>query len=199
MFRPSVFYTSKNKKITTDTLTRAGFSLPADLRISGYIGSITYSNEKVKIEGKPFNQVFLCYYVKSRYGESIIPVGKDLNVLVYASGIIKSPKISKVVRINLNDEHNISEVRSEILESERQGDYQPYQTVETYYGEGIFERFQNRNFPVLRELRRERKGEQSKANNSDSGEIQNGDGSVAADIGTENLTQGYGSLVLKIP
>ena len=54
-----VLYTSKNKKITANLLTRTGFSkMPADLLHSGYIGSITYGNEKVNIKGLPFKEVF---------------------------------------------------------------------------------------------------------------------------------------------
>ncbi|MGN0174558.1 MAG: hypothetical protein ACI39F_08965 [Acutalibacteraceae bacterium] len=56
--RSEVLYTSKNKKITTNLLTRVGFSMPTDLLKSGYIGSITYGNENVNIKGKPFNEVF---------------------------------------------------------------------------------------------------------------------------------------------
>lgn len=53
-----ILYASKNKKITANLLTRVGFYMPTDLLKSGYIGSITYENEKVNIKGVPFNEVF---------------------------------------------------------------------------------------------------------------------------------------------
>lgn len=59
LIKSEVLYTSKNKKITTNLLTRTGFSkMPADLLQSDYIGSITYENENVKIKGLPFKEVF---------------------------------------------------------------------------------------------------------------------------------------------
>ncbi len=54
-----VLYTSKNKKITTNLLSRVGFSMPTELLKSGYIGSITYKNRNVNIKSVPFNEVFL--------------------------------------------------------------------------------------------------------------------------------------------
>ncbi len=47
-----ILYASKNKKITANLLTRVGFYMPTDLLKSGYIGSITYENEKVKIKSE---------------------------------------------------------------------------------------------------------------------------------------------------
>ena len=58
LIKSEVLYASKNKKITTNLLTRTGFTMPADLLQSGYIGSIAYGNENVKIKGLPFKEAF---------------------------------------------------------------------------------------------------------------------------------------------
>ena len=58
LIKSEVLYASKNKKITTNLVGRVGFIMPTELRHSGYIGSITYGNENVKIKGLPFKEAF---------------------------------------------------------------------------------------------------------------------------------------------
>ncbi|MBE5873778.1 MAG: hypothetical protein E7287_05135 [Lachnospiraceae bacterium] len=47
----------KNKK-TTNLLSTIGFYMPITCTHSGFIGSITYEGDKIKIEGKSFDEVF---------------------------------------------------------------------------------------------------------------------------------------------
>ncbi|MBR6538110.1 MAG: hypothetical protein IKT67_13015 [Lachnospiraceae bacterium] len=47
-----------DKKRATSLLRTIGFSAPMELNDSGFLGSISYINEKVKLEGKNFSEVF---------------------------------------------------------------------------------------------------------------------------------------------
>ena len=58
LIKSEVLYASKNKKITTNLVSRIGFYMPTECLHSGYIGSITYKGQKVKIKGLPFKEVF---------------------------------------------------------------------------------------------------------------------------------------------
>lgn len=58
-----VLYVTKNKKAATKLVGQIGFfdpkkGLPIELQQSGYIGSISYSERSVNIQGKPFSDVF---------------------------------------------------------------------------------------------------------------------------------------------
>ena len=46
------------KKVSTRLLRSVGFQMPTELLDSGYIGSISYDERSVKIEGKKFSEVF---------------------------------------------------------------------------------------------------------------------------------------------
>jgi hypothetical protein len=47
-----------DKKRTTKLLRTIGFSAPIELQLSGYIGSIAYTGQKVNIKGEEFSKVF---------------------------------------------------------------------------------------------------------------------------------------------
>ncbi|MBP3577710.1 MAG: hypothetical protein J6K15_06335 [Lachnospiraceae bacterium] len=47
-----------DKKRATSLLRTMGFYAPIELNDSGFIGNISYFDEKVKLEGKPFSEVF---------------------------------------------------------------------------------------------------------------------------------------------
>lgn len=46
------------KKVSTRLLRSVGFQMPTELLDSGYVGSISYDERSVKIEGKKFSEVF---------------------------------------------------------------------------------------------------------------------------------------------
>ncbi len=147
-------------------------------------GWVRKNNVLTAAEYSQFNSCFANhkihnhYYVKTKYGKSIIPVGKNLDVLVYANGDIDSPKIFKIVKINLNDEYNVSEIRSEILGREKQNYNYITQYVESIYGEGILRTNSAKDFPTFQELTVQPKGTTGTKSNEDSTEFQDGTGSI---------------------
>lgn len=59
--KSEVLYVTENKNIATKLVRQIGFhqnGVPIGFQQSGYIGSISYSNQAVKIQGVPFSEVF---------------------------------------------------------------------------------------------------------------------------------------------
>ena len=55
--KSDVLYISENKEKTTELFRTLGFQMPSELQSSGLIGSITYGNQDVKLEGVKFAEL----------------------------------------------------------------------------------------------------------------------------------------------
>ena len=81
------------------------------------------------------------------------------NVLVYAKGPFGEPKISKVIKINLDNETAIELVRDTIYEYEtnrRKQAYTASEIVEACFGEELISEFKLGDFPGYQEIKAER-------------------------------------------
>ena len=102
-------------------------------------------------------------FVKTKSGDFIISVndmtgdsfGVD-NVLVYVRGSLENPKISKIVKINLESETDIDIVRRGIYEYEKSGNTQASAFVASMYGQEIVGEYTQQTLPDYREYSRER-------------------------------------------
>ncbi len=99
------------------------------------------------------------YFRKTKANEYIIPVndrtveGENIdNILVYAKGSLTTPVITKIVKINFDDETLVDIVRSEIYESQGIFRYN--------YFDGVLESYDAKDFPFWK-ARRERDGQSS--------------------------------------
>ena len=79
--KSQIVYADKNK--TTKLLRTIGFQLPIPLQSSGYIGSITYDGDFVKVQGVPFDEVFTDGDVQKQRRSA--PKMSDLEVLEMAA------------------------------------------------------------------------------------------------------------------
>ncbi len=93
------------------------------------------------------------YFPVTRFGETVLHSSQHNDVLMYAKGSIKSPQITKVVRI-LADDANIKEV---ILRYERENNYRTFQIVRNYFGEWILNIDYRKDYDNYREYRAEQK------------------------------------------
>ena len=130
-------------------------------------------------------------FVRTASGEYIIPTG-DIdgvnNLLVYASGTIQNPKISKVVKINFDDETNIDNVRRIIYDQARKGLYESQQIVENYYKQGVLDTLSRSAYPTFQESSGQNQGRNSQTRNSFGRTLQNGERGREGSLLDEDLT-----------
>ena len=55
--RSDVLYISESKEKTTELFRTLGFQMPSELQFSGLVGSITYGNQDVKLDGVKFTEL----------------------------------------------------------------------------------------------------------------------------------------------
>ncbi len=140
-------------------------------------------------------------FVKNKNNEYIIPVcnltwdeyGVD-NHLVYAKRLKDNPVITKVVKIQLENETEIDIVRRDILRNEEQYNDEALELVKDYYGEELICIFSQQDMPSYREYSEGEGGQGSGA----SGGTDNGynrkspDGRGDADGDSESRGSGNG-------
>ena len=82
------------------------------------------------------------YANRTQSGEYMIAVGENglQNVIIFASGSLANTKISKVIRINLDNNTDISDLRRVINEKERFG-YNEYEIISLVYGEELVSQY----------------------------------------------------------
>lgn len=103
-------------------------------------------------------------YPKTSSGEIIITVGDadgDANKLVYISGTLENPIISKIVQINPSDTSDISAIRQNIIDMEVEGYVNIWDIVASVFGEEVFRIQSSDDFRSYRELKGARQDRQS--------------------------------------
>lgn len=70
------------KKISTRLLRTIGFQMPIELHDSGYVGSISYDDQNVNIEGKKFSEVFAENSGDVRYSIDMSSLDEDSRKIV---------------------------------------------------------------------------------------------------------------------
>ena len=84
------------------------------------------------------------YYRKNKQGEYMIDVydvygsSEVADVVVFASGTIESPNVTKIVKINLTDDTDIETKRSELYAAERKGIRRSFGEVFIFYNKSDF-------------------------------------------------------------
>ena len=119
-------------------------------------------------------------YPVTRWGEAVIHSTETPDVIVYvrSTSKIRSPEITRIVRILATDIDDVTEIRKEIILYEQKRVLQSYEALEAIYGEGIFRTSKKRNFASFQEYRSREEGRGGKAVVSDPGKQQDGGRSV---------------------
>ena len=146
-------------------------------------GWVTVNNVLTKNEQTKFYSQFAdsrlnkFKYPTTPKGETIITVGdkySDANVLVFAKGTNKSPIITKIVRINV-DEIEISIITEELIEYEQNGVEYPYEAIENYAGKEVFNIYTGKDSPLYRQLKaRKANGQKGRTTSNDDTVRENG-------------------------
>ena len=102
-------------------------------------------------------------YPTTRFGEAVIHSTECPDVIMYIKGQIRSPQVTKVVRINNNTDWILSEIKEEILANERKRDNFPLKALESFYGQEIFTISKARDYASFRQYITEQKGGNSKS------------------------------------
>ena len=84
-----------DKKRATSLLSSIGFYSPIELNDSGFIGNISYNGPKVKLEGKPFSEVFSEDESVVRYSERIKPEMDLAETIEQTKGMIAVHNLSE--------------------------------------------------------------------------------------------------------
>ena len=83
--RSDVLYISESKEKTTELFRTLGFQMPSELQFSGLVGSITYGNQDVKLDGVKFTELENIKpsggtHVESEDSRSRLPDGSKENI-----------------------------------------------------------------------------------------------------------------------
>ena len=129
---------------------------------------------------------------KTASGEYIIPVndlmgerfGVD-NVLVFAKGTYQNPKITRVIRIGLDNETDIEIIRSDIYEWEKRNSALAGEIISRVYGEELVRQYTVGTFQNYRESKAEWRRQRSRIESgrvvANSREVQDGRGDSRSD------------------
>jgi len=116
-------------------------------------------------------------YPVTRFGEVVINSSEHPNIIAYVKGDIGNPTITKVIKINAENEL-LSEINKEILHNERRQIPLPYENVVDLFGEEILTNNKRKDYASFQEYIAGTKRVGSKESNTDYREGENGIGSV---------------------
>lgn len=117
-------------------------------------------------------------YPITRFGETVIHSAQYTDVLMYVKGPIRNPQITKVVRIVHPESWAIPYIKEEILSNEYKQDYQPFKTVESYFGYGVLDISKARDYDSYREYRAKLERNDSPESDTTGGTERDGAGST---------------------
>lgn len=127
---------------------------------------------KVGIKGRQNNH----WYYELENGKYMFAVGIDgvNSTLIISNGDYLNPSIEKVYYIDLNNETDIEDLRSEIFEREKSGRTLASTITENYFEDEPVELYRPEDFADHKELRQKYERKQSKRNSRNDSELQNG-------------------------
>lgn len=100
-----------DKKRTTRLLSEIGFQTPISCNRSGYIGTIAYARDAVKLEGEPFSQVV---ELSGESGERLSLTGENLlEAEARAKALEKENAVLRERLGNIKDQMNQADLRKE--------------------------------------------------------------------------------------
>lgn len=118
-------------------------------------------------------------YPTTRFGEAIIYSFDYPDVIMYVKGTIRSPEITKILKIDKSLPIVTQEtIQKEILFNERYKVPLPYENVPIVFGEKSIALNKKRDFPSFQEYKRKRKGSISTENDIANRDKQDGTGSI---------------------
>ncbi|MBQ4120346.1 MAG: hypothetical protein IJD45_08170 [Clostridia bacterium] len=93
-------------------------------------------------------------YVQTQYGDYIIPLGDQYNLLVYTDDNVTNPHIRKVLEIKSDDRVLLDSIRRDILNANSEKLQMADDYVRRIYGEENFVEYKRQNFASFREYAR---------------------------------------------
>jgi len=107
------------------------------------------------------------HYPTTRFGEAVIFSFDYPNILMYVKGTIRSPQITKILKIDPTIPDTIQiDIQKEILSNERSNLSIPWENVTFVFGEGSIDIYKKRDFSSFQEYKRRRERELSEEDNS---------------------------------
>lgn len=125
-------------------------------------------------------------YPVTRFGEAVIHSTECPDVLMYVKGKIRSPKITKIVRIVDDNSYVRSMIIEEVLKLEREQTVSPLSFIRDIYGEEIFSVNRQRDNASFQEFQRRRERSVSSKNNTLGREEQDRGRGIAEGENTNN-------------
>lgn len=113
-------------------------------------------------------------YVQTKYGDYIIPLGDQYNVLVYTDANAITPHIRKIIEIQSEDKVLLDSIRRDILDANSEKLQMADDYVRRIYGAENFVEYKRQNFPSFRgynQARHERKTGGADSGSSETGNI----------------------------
>ena len=131
-------------------------------------------------------------YPVTRWGEAVIHSTECPSVIMYVKGSIDTPEITRIVRITATDIYDIEAIQREVVLYEQEQISQPYEAIESIYGEGIFRTDKKRDCVSFQEYLSREEGRDSGTSVSDNQELQDGEGSVGRSNADDRADGGRG-------
>lgn len=114
-------------------------------------------------------------YPTTRFGEAVIFSFDYPNILMYVKGKIRSPQITKILKIDPSlSEEMVREIKEEFLHNESRHLSLPYESIISFYGEEVFTVIKARNYASFREYIARKEGRSGEEGNRISGNEQDG-------------------------
>lgn len=125
----------------------------------------------------------------TRFGETVLHTSQYPDVLMYVKGNIRSPQITKILKIESSLSNDAkSEIKEAILYSERRHLPQPYKSVEVFYEEEVFTISKARDYASFWEYRAEQERRSSEESDTFGRTEQDRRGSSAEDTRTDRVS-----------
>ena len=106
------------------------------------------------------------HYPTTRFGEAVIYSFDYPNILMYVKGAIRSPQITKILKIDSSIPDTIQiDIQKEILSNERNNLSISWENVTFIFGEESININKKRDFPSFQEYKRRKEGELSREDN----------------------------------
>ncbi len=121
-------------------------------------------------------------------GETVLHAGTVYGMLMYVRGDIDNPEITKIVLITTERE-TANTIERWILKNEYEQIPQPFESIESCYGEEVLCTYRKQDFASYREYRSELEGRSGKTSYSFSGEEQDGRRSFGESKGSSGKSE----------
>ncbi len=105
-------------------------------------------------------------YAITEQGEAVIYSFECPDVIMYVKGTIKSPEITKIIRITTDPQEGATDVAESVIENERRKAPLPLWCIEESFGQGILQSYNRSDVDSYSEYRRRVEGSSRQTNDS---------------------------------